>query len=70
MNRQNLQRKSVYKESSGQFVRLTVCPTTGGRLQLSVSSKETIDGLKYKLAKKLRLRSERLSILHKDRYVV
>lgn len=51
-------------------VRLTICPTTGGQYQLSVSPLESVVGIKCTLARKLRLHAERMSLLHKDRLLV
>lgn len=52
-----------------QIIQLLVCPTTGGRFQLSVSTLDTVDGLKCLLARKLRLHKHKLSLLFKDRLV-
>ena len=53
-----------------QIIHILVCPTTGGRIQLSVSLLDTVDGLKCLLARKLHLQKHKLSLLYKDRYVV
>ena len=46
-----------------------ICPTTGGNFDLSISSNDTIDGLKKAIGKKLRIPKERISLLFKERYV-
>ena len=68
MNTDNCEAKqSVHGRLAMHPLRLIICPTTGGHFQLSVSPKETVVGLKYSLAKKLKLRPERMSLLHKNR---
>jgi hypothetical protein len=41
--------------SRASHTRVFVCPTTGGKLELSVSASETIQGLKYFISRKLRI---------------
>lgn len=68
MNRKQCHRNPLllhYKDK--QQMHLIVCPTTGGKIQLSVSSLDTVDGLKCLLARKLRLHKHKLSLLFKDR---
>ena len=44
-----------------------VCPTTGGQFDIQISRKDTIDGLKRLVAKKLKIPKERISLLYRDR---
>ena len=44
-----------------------MCPTTGGKLELSVSASETIQGLKYFISRKLRIQHDRIKLLYKNR---
>ncbi|KAK0069405.1 midnolin [Biomphalaria pfeifferi] len=48
-------------------IRLFVCPTTGGRLEISVSPLETVLGLKAALARKLRVSPSKISLIYKDK---
>lgn len=48
-------------------IRLFVCPTTGGCLEISVSPRETVLGLKAALARKLRVSPARLTLIYKDK---
>lgn len=53
--------------SCASRTRLFVCPTTGGKLELSVSASETIQGLKYFISRKLRIQHERIKLLYRNR---
>ncbi|KAK3767221.1 hypothetical protein RRG08_018091 [Elysia crispata] len=48
-------------------IRLFVCPTTGGRMEISVSPRETVFGLKAALARKLRVSPSKISLIYKDK---
>ncbi|ESO92614.1 hypothetical protein LOTGIDRAFT_233061 [Lottia gigantea] len=48
-------------------IRVTVCPTTGGQIELRSSGLETIQGLKWMIARKLKIAPEKITLLHKDR---
>uniref|UniRef100_A0A0B6Z420 Ubiquitin-like domain-containing protein n=1 Tax=Arion vulgaris TaxID=1028688 RepID=A0A0B6Z420_9EUPU len=48
-------------------IRLFVCPTTGGRLEISVSPRETVLGLKAALARKLRVVPTKITLIYKDK---
>ncbi|XP_071383403.1 midnolin-like [Centroberyx affinis] len=53
---------------SGQpAMRLSVTSTTGSEAELSVPRAETVEGLKTRLSQKLRLPTDRMVLLHKDR---
>ncbi|CAM4585977.1 unnamed protein product [Leuciscus chuanchicus] len=47
-------------------MKLSVHSTTGTRFELSVPPEETVDGLKRRLAEKLRVPKDRLLLLHRD----
>jgi len=47
-------------------MKLSVHSTTGTRFELSVPPEETVDGLKRRLAERLRVPRDRLLILHRD----
>ncbi|XP_078526903.1 midnolin [Lissotriton helveticus] len=48
-------------------MQLSVQSTTGTRFELSVPAEETVEGLERRLAQRLRVPRERLSVLHRDR---
>ncbi|CAL1529947.1 unnamed protein product [Lymnaea stagnalis] len=50
-------------------IRLFVCPTTGGRLEISVSPLETVVGLKVALARKLGISPSKISLIYKDKVI-
>lgn len=49
---------------------LFVCPTTGGKLELLVSSSETVHGLKYFISRKLRIQQDRIKLLYRNRLLI
>lgn len=46
---------------------LTVCPTTGGQFEISISSKDTIENLRKKIGRRLQTPYERLNLLLKEK---
>ena len=46
-----------------------VCPTTGGQFDIQVSAEDSIDNIKKCISKRLKISKERISLLHKERYV-
>ncbi|XP_048115099.1 LOW QUALITY PROTEIN: midnolin-like [Alosa alosa] len=52
--------------SSEPSMNLSIKSTTGTRFELSLPREETVEGLKRRLAQKLRVPKERLALLHKD----
>jgi len=50
-------------------MKLSVHSTTGTRFELSVPPEETVDGLKRRLAERLRVPRDRLLLLHRDLWV-
>lgn len=71
MSGDKFHRKPFYLQyQDRQQMQLIVCPTTGGKIQLSVSSLDSVDGLKCLLARKFRLHKHKLSLLFKDRVLV
>jgi len=68
MNKEGIDQNKYFQANSAMhLLRLIVCPTTGGQFQLSVSPRESVIGLKSTLAKKLKLRADRMSLLYRDR---
>ncbi|XP_050401834.2 midnolin-B [Patella vulgata] len=53
--------------SHSDKLRVFVCPTTGGQIELKVSGNETIQGLKWLIARKLKIVPEKISLLHKNK---
>ncbi|XP_051720204.1 midnolin-like [Ctenopharyngodon idella] len=51
---------------SDTSMKVSINSTTGTRFELSVPPEETVDGLKRRLAEKLRVPKERLLLLHRD----
>lgn len=45
---------------------LRICPTIGGAFELRIHSKETVDGLKRSISKKLKIPKEKISLLHRE----
>lgn len=45
---------------------LAIQSTTGTRYELSVPADETVEGLRRRLAQRLKVPKERLAVLHKD----
>jgi hypothetical protein len=48
-------------------MRIRVCPTTGGQLEVSACPHETVRGLKQVLARKYKLHPARIVLMFKDR---
>lgn len=46
---------------------LRVCPTTGGEIELAVSSNLTVEGLKHIIGKKLKIPVDKINLLYKDK---
>ena len=46
-----------------------VCPTTGGQFDIQVSAEDNIDNIKKCISKRLKISKERISLLHRERYV-
>ncbi|BFZ16989.1 hypothetical protein BsWGS_20028 [Bradybaena similaris] len=65
-NRKHISRVRTSRRRPG-CIRLFVCPTTGGRLEISVSPRETVYGLKVALARKLRILPAKITLLYKDK---
>ncbi|XP_040910317.1 midnolin-A-like [Toxotes jaculatrix] len=54
--------------STGQStMRLSITSTTGSPVELSVPRVETVEGLRTRISQKLRLQTDRIVLLHKDR---
>ncbi|XP_052257503.1 midnolin-like isoform X1 [Dreissena polymorpha] len=51
-------------------VRITIATTTGTHFQLSVSSLESVLGLKYAIARRFRIQPAKVSLLHKDKLLM
>ncbi|XP_067309013.1 midnolin-A-like [Pseudorasbora parva] len=51
---------------SDTSITVSIHSTTGSRFELSVPPEETVDGLKRRLAEKLRVPKDRLLLLHRD----
>lgn len=51
---------------SDTAMKVSIHSTTGSRFELSVPPEETVDGLKRRLAEKLRVPKDRLLLLHRD----
>ncbi|RUS89416.1 hypothetical protein EGW08_002789 [Elysia chlorotica] len=65
-NKKSLSRVRSARRRPG-CIRLFVCPTTGGRMEISVSPRETVFGLKAALARKLRVAPSKISLIYKDK---
>ncbi|GFO19045.1 midnolin-like [Plakobranchus ocellatus] len=65
-NKKSLSRVRSVRRRPG-CIRLFVCPTTGGRMEISVSPRETVFGLKAALARKLRVSPSKISLIYKDK---
>lgn len=65
-NKKSLSRVRSARRRPG-CIRLFVCPTTGGRMEISVSPRETVFGLKAALARKLRVSPSKISLIYKDK---
>lgn len=48
-------------------MRLCITSTTGSLLELTVTQGESVEGLRTHISKKLRLQTDRIVLLHKDR---
>lgn len=48
-------------------MRLSIISTTGSLLELTVTQGESVEGLRKLISKKLRLQTDRMVLLHKDR---
>ncbi|KAM9719273.1 midnolin-like isoform 1-T1 [Menidia menidia] len=56
--------------SSGEpAMRLSIALTTGSPVELSVPRGETAEGLRTRISQKLRLQTDRIVLLHKDRHL-
>ncbi|XP_072220531.1 midnolin-like isoform X2 [Leuresthes tenuis] len=56
--------------STGQpTMRLSITSTTGSPVELSVPRGETAEGLRTRISQKLRLQTDRIVLLHKDRHL-
>lgn len=51
---------------SDTSMKVSINSTTGTRFELSVPLEETVDGLKRRLAERLRVPKDRLLLLHRD----
>ena len=54
---------------NGQWC-ITVCPTIGGHFQLQVGARDTVDGLKKVIGKRLKIQREKISLLYRERWVM
>lgn len=48
-------------------MRLSIMSTTGSLLELTIAQGESVEGLRKQISKKLRLQTDRMVLLHKDR---
>ena len=52
---------------SGPKMVVVVSPTTGGQLEVSVCPSESVEQLKKRLSKRLKVPKERICLLHRER---
>ncbi|XP_029970772.1 midnolin-like isoform X2 [Salarias fasciatus] len=50
-------------------LRLSVTSTTGSPVELTVPRGETVEGLRTRISQRLRLRTDRIALLHRDRHL-
>ena len=61
---------STSSQGSRRPLNLQICPTTGGLFQVDISADHTVQCLKKQVSKKLGVPQDRISLLHKERYVI
>ncbi|CAI9742822.1 Hypothetical predicted protein [Octopus vulgaris] len=49
------------------YMKLSICPATGGQIEVNVPEKENGAGLKWNLLRKFRISTEKMTLLFKDR---
>ncbi|XP_064604590.1 midnolin-like [Liolophura sinensis] len=52
---------------SARKMKISICPTTGGRMELNILEKETVNGLKWLISRNLRIPPEKITLLYKNR---
>lgn len=52
---------------SARKMKVSICPTTGGRMELNILEKETVNGLKWLISRNLRIPPEKITLLYKNR---